>query len=96
MESEMKGLLRKVSERLELPASVIAGLPTLTLTGFTEAALEYHAGIREYDPSRITVEVSLGTVCLEGEGLSIHQMNSEQIVVRGNIRSITLKSEVTP
>ena len=94
MESGAKRLLRKASERLELPADVIAGLPKLEITGYTELMLEHHSGIRDYSQELIVIDVPLGAIRLEGLNLSIYQMNSERIVIRGTICRVTLEGEV--
>ena len=95
MESGVRALLRRASEKMDLPSAVIAGLPKVELNGFTELLIDHHTGIQTYTQTQIVVGVCIGAIQIDGGNLTIRQMNSEQIVVRGVIEQIVLRSEVS-
>ena len=83
-------LLTRVSQKLELPAEIAAGLPKIELTGTSEFSMEPHKGLLEYEQERISVASSVGTVAVLGSGLTIRLMNQERITVVGEIRAVEL------
>ena len=70
-------LLEKASQRLDIPGDIAAGLPRLTLTGFTECSLDGSCAILEYEKTEIMASVSGGTVTVRGSGLELRLMKRQ-------------------
>lgn len=81
----------QAASRLDLPADLVAGLPRLEVTGFSQLAIEQHSGIREYGEAQIVVGVKMGTVVVTGRGLRIKCMDHDQLVLTGEIETIRLE-----
>jgi len=88
--NKAKELLVQLSEKLELPAQIVAGSPRVEVIGARECNVEPQKGLVEYNPDRVKVLTTDGTVVIEGTHLHIHQMNSDRISVRGKIGQISL------
>lgn len=80
--------IRDLSQRLELPADVLAGVPKLELTGTDLFRMEPHKGLLEYETNKICVASAVGVVSVLGSELRIKQMNYSQITVSGLIWGI--------
>lgn len=90
MESNVQHILRVASEKADLPAEILANLPKISLTGFSELEVEHHDGILEYGTQKIVIGVNLGRVTVEGDHLELKQLSSDLIVVRGTLRMVGL------
>jgi len=88
-------LLLAVSQRLDLPAEVSAGLPKMELTGSAQFSMEPHKGLLEYAQNRITVAAGNGSVTVLGEDLTIQLMNQSRITVIGTIQAVELNGGVS-
>ena len=86
-------LLADMAEKMELPADIAAGLPTMELCGFREFSMEPHGGLVEYDRERISLESTLGRVTVLGENLTIRRMNRQRITVAGQSRAVELQED---
>lgn len=85
-----KKLLVRAANKLELPADIVAGLPKMELTGFTEFSLEPHKGLLEYADHEIILDSSAGHICVRGSGLTIKLMNRARITVAGRLTAVEL------
>ena len=64
-------LLAAASSKMDVPGEIMAGLPKLELTGFSQLSIEHHKGVLEYSPETVSVDVGIGSVRITGSGLSI-------------------------
>ena len=87
-------LLEQVSDKLELPADVIAGVPRIELIGAEQCSVEPHKGLLEYTAEQIVVATSLGDVAVLGENLQIKKMNLQRITICGRVSGIVLNGGV--
>ncbi|KAE9636974.1 sporulation protein YqfC [Defluviitalea raffinosedens] len=78
-------LKKKVTDILELPKEVVLNLPMISMLGNEEMHIENYKGILEYDSERIKIYTSNGVLKLEGRGLSLKAMTTEEIVIKGTI-----------
>ncbi len=81
-------LKEKVTEVLELPKEVVLNLPKLTMLGNRNLIIDNYKGIVEYESIRIRVNTSQGMIRICGEGLTIKEITSEDIMVEGEISSL--------
>ncbi len=73
---------------LELPKEVVFNLPIITLIGKEELNIENYKGVIEYSDSKIRFNTSAGIIKIEGKGLLLKQITTENVVVTGAILSI--------
>ena len=83
-------LLEGAARRLDLPAEVMAGLPQMTVSGFSQVTVEHHRGILEYTDEAVTVALNIGRVRITGPGLTIPLMNHDYVIVRGTLENMAL------
>lgn len=80
-------LKEKVTEILELPKEVVLNIPKLTFVGNRSLVIENYKGIIEYDFGKIRVNTGIGIVKIMGNGLTIKEITSEDIMVEGDIET---------
>ncbi len=76
-------MLTKLSQKLELPLDIAAGVPHIEINGFGECSLDCHTGILEYEKHEIVVAVNIGVVTIQGCGLELRLMQKERLTVTG-------------
>lgn len=82
---EEKRFRKIITAMLELPTEIILNLPMITVVGRDELNLENYKGIVEYSEERIRIDTSCGIIRIEGRGLVLKQITSENLVVKGQI-----------
>ena len=85
-----KGFVERVTDVAMQSEEQIFKQPLLELCGEHRILIEHHRGIGEYTTSRIDVKVKFGTISICGDNLLIGKLTATQIVILGNIASITL------
>ncbi|MGE5328331.1 MAG: sporulation protein YqfC [Deltaproteobacteria bacterium] len=78
----------KMGEVLEIPKELVLDTGKLTIVGQKQLFLENHKGIVEYEDFRIKVNTREGIIQLEGNGMDIKEITSEDIMVTGEIYTI--------
>lgn len=84
---------RSLDDLLEIPKEVYTQEPKLTIIGFNEMLIENYKGILEYEEFYIKINTHMGIININGFHLSLEQMTSDDIMVRGKIESIDFESE---
>ncbi len=85
---EKLNYMEEVSNRLGLPADILAGAPIITATGRNELCVENYKGIIEYNGNVIKVQTKLCRVCIEGKNLNILYFTEDEMRVTGYIQAI--------
>ncbi len=80
--------LEELSNRIHLPADILAGAPIITATGRNEICLENYKGIIEYNGSVIKVQTKLCKICIEGKQLNILYFTEDEMRITGYIQAI--------
>ena len=88
-----QGWVRMLSQRLELPADILTGMPRIEWVGNACISIETHRGLLEYDRTKISVASKMGRIEILGQELRIQLMNVSQITVCGRIRGVCLQEE---
>ena len=78
----------RLSNLLELPKEIVMDLPRMVMIGNRQLVIENYKGIMEYEEYRVRVNTASGSVQIEGQGLNIEEITSEDILVTGDIRTI--------
>ncbi|NLL70572.1 MAG: sporulation protein YqfC [Epulopiscium sp.] len=79
---------KKITNWLEFPKEVILDLPVISLIGQEELYLENYKGMIEYNDERMRISTSCGILKIEGRGLHLKVMTTENIVVTGTLLRI--------
>ena len=85
-----RNILTRAAQKLDLPADIAAGLPSIRLCGFCACTLDCHRAILEYTPEEIVVRLNIGTVTVRGTGLEVCRMHREQLCIQGTICELHL------
>ena len=78
-------------DRLDLPGETLPGQVIVEIAGENRVLIEQHRGIREYTRERISVCVRYGMLEICGQGLELRSMSREQLIICGQIDSVTLR-----
>lgn len=84
----VRKILEKAAKKLDFPTDVAAGLPRLSMNGFSEITLDQHKGIAEYERDEIVVRVNIGLVTIKGEALEVRRMHRDALTISGTITAL--------
>lgn len=85
-----KDVVGRMSEVAFRTGELIVKQPLLELCGEHRVLIENHNGIGAYSSDRIDVKTRFGLFSINGSKLEICRMTVAQLVITGNIESITL------
>lgn len=80
----------RLMEGLELSEEVSVD-SIVELAGDHRVLIEHHRGIQRYGQDCICVKVKFGTVVISGCSMEIARMTKDQLIITGNIHSVTLQ-----
>lgn len=83
-------LLQSITEKADLPAEPLPGMPLIELAGDRRVLIENHSGVTEYGREKIQVKVRYGQICVCGAGLELSRMTKQQLVISGRIDTVSL------
>lgn len=83
----------RLMEQVGMVEEPIFSLPLIELWGNERVLIERHGGVIEYGTEMITVRLKCGSVSINGTGLKLCRMCAQQLVITGDIHSITLNKE---
>ena len=87
MEKKMT-VLEKAARMLDLPTDIVANLPRMEVRGCREVLIENHRGILEYGNEEMHINGGGVMLKFKGIGLNIRSMNSDEMIIEGQILSI--------
>lgn len=82
--------MERLTDVLELPGEDGIWKPLVELAGDSRVLMEHHGGILRYSEEEICVRVGYGHVRICGSDLELRRMTAQQLVISGQIDSITL------
>ena len=74
-----------ISERFDLPASVAAGSPKITIHGRTSVLIENHRSLLVYTQEIVSLDCGSVTVTVRGDELQLRAMDKRAFYVTGTI-----------
>lgn len=83
--------LDRLADQADLPGEAGFGAPLVELAGDRRVLIEHHQGVIQYGKEQICVKVRYGTVMVSGCGLELARMTKEQLIICGQIHSVTLQ-----
>ncbi len=88
MKQTPESIKAKLTNILELPPDAVMDLPRYMLVSNTSLLVENHQGILEYGEMLIRVATKDGPVRIEGEGLELEELSTEEIMISGQIDAL--------
>ena len=85
-----KEMVERITDVAARTGEPILKQPLLELCGEHRVLIEHHKGVGRYSPEEINVKVRFGAITIEGTCLEICRMTVDQLVITGNIHTITL------
>ena len=89
----MKGkhqFLSAFADGADLPGEALPGETIVEIAGEGRVLIENHFGVIQYTPERICINVQYGKLCILGCSLKLARMSKQQLVICGQINSISL------
>lgn len=83
-------IMERIPFMMDLPTESMPGQPLVELVGEGRVLIENHCGVTEYSCSEIRARVKYGQLCVSGSGLQLACMTKHQLVITGQIDSISL------
>ena len=83
----------RITERTDLEDESMPGQTIVEITGFSRVLIENHCGVTSYEKERILVKGRNGCIQIYGQCLILTKMSREVLIIRGNIRQISLQRE---
>ena len=87
-----KGMSNRFNSLLEIPQEVSTTIPKITIIGFEKMLIENYKGILEYQDFYIRISTYVGILNINGYGLNLQEMTSDDLVVTGKIESIDFEA----
>ena len=78
----------KLTHALALPKEIALDMPLIIATGRGELNIENYKSLLEFSETKIRVHTSAGLLCVEGNGLLLRQMTTENLIITGRISGI--------
>lgn len=78
----------KFNEFLEMPREIDNKEAKITIISFDEIFIENYKGILEYEEFFIKVNTEIGTISVNGYNLTLQEITSDDIGIKGTIKSI--------
>lgn len=82
----------KINNLLEIPQEVSSNIPKVTITGFEQILIENYKTILEYQDFYIRLSTEIGILNINGFGLDLKEMTSDDLLIAGKIDSIDFES----
>ena len=90
----MKNSRTRLGRVLEVPEEVSVNVPKLTILKFEEVLIENYKGILEYQDFFVRIQTFIGIININGFKLTLEEMTSDDLIVKGKIESIDFESIV--
>ncbi|MDO4990253.1 MAG: YabP/YqfC family sporulation protein [Eubacteriales bacterium] len=85
--NKCRELPAELCDRLELPAEIVPGTGSVTVSGGRRALIEGHRGILAFSEDQVAVSFGRQTLTLSGSGLRLEAMNGAELRVVGRIHT---------
>lgn len=83
-------ILDRIALSADLPTEAVPGLPLVEIAGECRVLIENHHGVTVYGCNQINIKVNYGHLCVCGSGLELARMTKHQLVITGQIDSVSI------
>ena len=83
-----KNKLSIINKILEMPSEITSSIPKITNLGFKKMMIENYKNILEYQDFFIRINTSIGIININGIGMKMEEMTTDDIIIEGEIDSI--------
>ena len=90
----MRKIKNKVNDFLEMPNEITSKTPKITTIGFNEMLIENYKAILEYQDFFIRINTHIGIININGFQLTMTEMTTDDIIIRGQIESIDFEKTI--
>lgn len=90
----MRKFRNKVNNFLEIPDEIASKTPKITTLGFDELLIENYKSILEYQDFFIRINTYIGIININGFELTMNEMTTDDIMIKGKIESIDFERTV--
>lgn len=87
-----KTVKSRLDKMLEVPDEVALQVPKLTILKFEEVLIENYKGILEYQDFYVRIQTYMGIININGFQLTLEEMTSDDLIVKGKIESVDFES----
>ncbi len=94
MKRKKNSMKSRINKVLEVPDEVALKVPKLTILKFEEVLIENYKGILEYQDFFVRIQTYIGIININGFELSLEEMTTDDVIVKGKIESIDFESIV--
>ena len=84
-------LIQKLADGADLSGEVLPKVPLIEIVGDSRVLIECHESVIQYGKEEICVRVKYGIVSIYGNNLELIKMTHEQLVIIGQICSLSLQ-----
>lgn len=84
----------RFEELLEIPKEISSLEPKITMIAFKEMLIENYKSILEYQEFYIRISTHIGIININGFELTLNEMTTDDILVKGKIESIDFEKTV--
>ena len=85
-----KKMLRAITENAGLHGEVVSGVPLLEISGNDRVLIENFVSVASYTETFIQIYVLFGMYEISGSHLMISYITKDQLVICGNISTVSL------
>ena len=94
MKRKKNSMKSRINKVLEVPDEVALKVPKLTILKFEEMLIENYKGILEYQDFFVRIQTHIGIININGFELTLEEMTTDDVIVKGKIESIDFESIV--
>ena len=84
----------RFAQWLEIPKEISSEEPKITIMGFQQVLIENYKAILEYQEFYIRLSTHIGILNINGFGMKLEEMTTDDIMITGQIESIDFEKTV--
>ncbi len=84
----------RFAEWLEIPKEISSEEPKITIMGFQQVLIENYKAILEYQEFYIRLSTHIGILNINGFGMKLEEMTTDDIMITGEIESIDFEKTI--
>lgn len=90
---KFNNLRSKLADDLEIPNDALSDNFDLRMHGNKKVVIENHLGITNYENDTVGIKTVENSILIKGSKFKIEEINSYNVIIKGNIDEIIFKKE---